>query len=35
MYSDLIKDLLKKHFGEPRSSLTIGDAEESDDKMYF
>ena len=35
MYNDLIKDLLRKHFGEPRSSLTIGDAGESDGKMYF
>lgn len=35
MYNDLIKNLLRKHFGEPRSSLTIGDAGESDGKMYF
>lgn len=28
MYNDLVKDLLRKHFGEPRSSLTIGDAGE-------
>ena len=35
MYNDLIKDLLKKHFGEPRSSLTIGALGETDGKMYF
>lgn len=35
MYNDLIKELLKKYFGEPKSSLTIGDPGETDGKMYF
>ncbi len=35
MYNDLVKKLLKKHFGEPRSSLTIGNNTEPIGTFYY
>ena len=35
MYIDLVKDLLKKHFGLPRCSLVIGDTKEPQDRAYY
>lgn len=35
MYNNLVKELLKKHFGESRSSLAIGDDSEPEGRIYF
>ena len=35
MYNDIIKELLKKHFGDPRGSLIIGDVSVPEENVYF
>ena len=34
MYEDLVKELLKLHFGAPRKSLTLG-ASDGDRRLFY
>ena len=35
MYNELVKTLLNKYFGAPRSSLTVGETAEPDGRLYY
>ena len=35
MYNELVKELLQKHFGTPRSSLTVGDTAEPAGRTFY